>query len=84
MDDKVLIEVLFEQGLSLAQVSKLTGVSITALHGLDMHTKRKPRHCDELKTLAKELRSQGYTSKEISKYIGVPASTIRSWSWTTK
>ena len=53
MDDKVLIEVLFEQGLSLAQVSKLTGVSITALHGLNMHTKRKPRHCDELKTLAK-------------------------------
>lgn len=80
MDDKVLIEVLFEQGLSLAQVSKLTGVSVTALHGLDMHTKRKPRHSDELKTLAKELRSQGYTSKAISRYIGVPASTIRSWS----
>lgn len=80
MDDKVLIEVLFEQGLSLAQVSKLTGVSTTALHGLDMHTKRKPRHCDELKTLAKALRSQRYTSKEISRYIGVPASTIRSWS----
>lgn len=80
MDNKVLIEVLFEQGLSLAQVSKLTGVSITALHGLDMHTKRKPRHSDELKTLAKALLSQGYTSKEISRYIGVPASTIRSWS----
>lgn len=80
MDDKVLIEVLFEQGLSLAQVSKFTGVSITALHGLDLHTRRKPRHSSELKTLAKELRSQGYTSEEISKHIGVPASTIRSWS----
>ena len=79
MDNKVLIEVLFEQGLSLVQVSKLTGVSITALHGLDLHAKRKPRYSSELKTLAKELRSQGYTSKEISRYIGVPASTIRSW-----
>ena len=80
MDDKVLIKVLFEQGLSLAQVSKLTGASITALHGLDTHAKRKPRHSSELKTLAKELRSQGHTSEEISKHIGVPASTIRSWS----
>lgn len=80
MDNKVLVEVLFEQGLSLAQVSKLTGISITALHGLDLHTRRKPRHSDELKTLAKELRAQGHTSKDISLWLSVPASTIRSWS----
>lgn len=79
MDNKVLIEVLFGQGLSLAQVSKLTNTSITALHSLGLHTKRKPRHSYELKSLAKELRLQGHTSEEISKHIGVPASTIRSW-----
>jgi len=83
MDDKVLIEVLFEQGLSLAQVSKLTGVSITALHGLYMHTKRKPRYCADLKTLAKAKKitpllrgaEQSRTPEEAIKFFDLGAAT---------
>ena len=77
--EREVIEVLLERGLTLAQVSMLTGDSIAAIQRLDLHSNRKPRHSYELRELAKELQAQGLSSSEIGRAINVPASTIRSW-----
>lgn len=78
MDNK-LVELLLEDGLSLGQVSRLTGVSKSALFRLGKHKNHRVPHDPALKEQAKELSSKGYTSKEISAMLGVPASTIRTW-----
>lgn len=77
--EREVIEVLLERGLTLAQVSMLTGDSIAAIQRLDLHSNRKPRHSYELRELAKQLQCQGFSSSEIGRAIKVPASTIRSW-----
>lgn len=79
MDSKIITEMLLAQGLTLAQVALLTDTSISALHRLGLHSRRKPRHTAELKEIAKELKAKGLTSKEIGAILIVPASTIRSW-----
>ena len=78
MDNK-LVELLLEDGLSLGQVSRLTGVSKSVLFRLGKHKHHRVPHDPALKEQAKELSSKGYTSKEISEMLGVPASTIRTW-----
>lgn len=78
MDDK-LIELLLEDGLTLGQVSRLTGVSKSALFRLGKHKHHRVPHDPALKEQAKELSAKGHTSKEISAMLGVPASTIRTW-----
>ena len=78
MDNK-LVELLLEDGLSLGQVSRLTGVSKSVLFRLGKHKHHRVPHDHALKEQAKELSSKGYTSKEISEMLGVPASTIRTW-----
>lgn len=77
--EREVIEVLLERGLTLAQVSMLTGDSIAAIQRLDLHNNRKPRHSYELRELAKQLQGQGFSSSEIGRAINVPASTVRSW-----
>lgn len=78
MDDK-LIELLFEDGLTLGQIARLTGVSKSKLFRMGKHKNHRVPHDPALKEQARELSSKGYTSKEIGSMLGVPASTIRSW-----
>lgn len=77
--DNRLIEMLLEDGLTLGQVSRLTGVSKSALFRLGKHKHHRVPHDPALKEQAKELSAKGHTSKEISEILGVPASTIRTW-----
>lgn len=78
MDNK-LAELLLEDGLTLGQVSRLTGISKSVLFRLGKHKHHRVPHDPTLREQAKELSSKGHTSKEISEMLGVPASTIRTW-----